>query len=151
MLSSASTRRNKPSSTSRSATTRGGRDTMTSKTESGFAPSSGKRKLRTRDAKHRMQRRQNLVLGIFVFTMTLVFIAIGVSVNSSANAINQVNTNSDHFDKNLRGGAEERSIWVSQKSQPFVSVCNLIFMQQQEKWSMLPVFYCGTGCLSCHR
>jgi len=85
---------------------------MTSNKDGGFVPPSAKRKLRTRDARRRIQRRQNIFLGIFVLIMTLVFVSLGVFNN-------RANGDLVGFDANLRGASDERSVWVSQKSQPF--------------------------------
>ena len=107
MLSSASTRRNKRTAT----------------TSSVPALSNSKRKLRTsRDMKRRAHRRQNWVLGIFIVAITFLFVSLGLFNNANANKINLENLNLE-LDKNLRGASEERSIWVSQNSQPFVSPC----------------------------
>ena len=99
---------------------------MTSNTDGGFVPPSAKRKLRTRDARSQMQRRQNIILGIFVLVMTFVVVSNGVFNN-------RANGDLVRFDANLRGASEERSIWVSQKSQPFVSLVDRIFRKQIEK------------------
>lgn len=99
---------------------------MTSNKDGGFVPPSAKRKLRTRDARRRIQRRQNIFLGIFVLIMTLVFVSLGVFNN-------RANGDLVGFDANLRGASDERSVWVSQKSQPFVSLEDGIFRMFLEK------------------
>ena len=106
MHSSASTRRNRSSS----STTKGGNETMSSN-----ADAMPRRRFRARGSRRRLLSRGNMMLGIFLFTIILVFLFLGSFSRSSAK------TDLDLFNKNLRGGSDERSIWVSQNSQPFVS------------------------------
>lgn len=72
-----------------------------------------------------MERRQNLLLGIFVAIMTLVFVFLGLYSNSGVDKYQTKLHKAEIdglLDKKLRGGdGGERSIWVSQESQPFVS------------------------------
>ncbi len=88
---------------------------MTAKVDGGFVP----RKVRKR---HRMRRYQNLIFGVFFFTIAATYLSLHV--------YNKVNGNSmdlGDFNKKLRGPSEERSIWVSQNSQPFVSFVDRVF------------------------
>jgi len=128
MRSSSPTHRNKTSSTSTSMT--GSHETITTTTttekkhayNAGFVPPSMKHKLRTRAMKRQTNRRQNLILGTFIVVITFIFVDLGLFNNSIVNRYqNKISQAKRDFnlDKNLRGGDEERNIWVSEESQPF--------------------------------
>ena len=83
---------------------------MVSKTDA--VPPMPKRRFRTRGSNRRVFRRQSIILGAIFFIITLGFVFLGNFNNSITEK------DLDLFNKNLRGG-DERSIWVSQNSQPF--------------------------------
>lgn len=94
-----------------------------------FGSTSATRKVRTRATQRQIKRRQNIILGTIVVVITLTFVAIGIINNFNVDYYHKrmirAETTIDYKndrDKNLRGGDEERDIWVSQESQPFVSV-----------------------------
>jgi len=109
MLSTASSRRNKPSSTRTTTAVGDNRRHETTTT---------KRKLRTRAMKRKVYLRQNFLVGMFVVAIAFSLITIGLLRSYISNLDNYQNTDLN-VDKSLRGGDEERSIWVSEKSQPF--------------------------------
>ena len=105
MLTTASSRRNKSSSAS-TAKVAGKKESSTmSATDVGFA----KRKHRIRGLKSMLHRRLQLTSVTSLVVVALIIIAVGMFKHLSF----QVSS--------LRGGDEERNIWVSQNSQPFVS------------------------------
>ena len=114
MLSSASSRRNKPSSTRTTTAVGDSRRHETTTT---------KRKLRTRTRamKRKVYLRQNFLVGMLVIAIVFSLVTIGSLSSYTSNLDNYQNIELN-VDRNLRGGDNERSIWVSEKSQPFVSV-----------------------------
>ena len=105
MLTTASSRRNKSSSAS-AAKVAGKKESSTmSATDIGFA----KRKHRIRGIKSMLHRRLRLISGASLVAVALFIVVVGMFKHLSL----QVSS--------LRGGDEERNIWVSQNSQPFVS------------------------------
>ena len=96
-------------------------ETMTAKADGRFVP----RKVRRRQ---RMRRCQNLTLGMVFFTVAFGYISTNIYYMISGN-----NVDSDHFYETLRGASEERSIWVSQNSQPFVSFVDRVLREPLEK------------------
>jgi mannitol-specific phosphotransferase system IIBC component len=104
----------------------------------GFVPPTtlpGRKILRTRTMQHRKRRRQDLILVTISVAAAIVFVVPFVlffysksdnsqqliqqsnKIDAALNVVKQEKQKQKQ--KNLRGGEEERNIWVSQKSQPF--------------------------------